>query len=137
MKPILALFPPPFPPRTVCSRPAGPEIARALSADPPDLAQAAILLAAGDAVPLAELLTRSRAASDRSFGRTVLLYAPCYLSSYCVNHCVYCGFSFGLDVPREFLSPAAVKRETDLLRDRGMRRILLVAGEYPARVAPG
>lgn len=86
-------------------------------------------------LPLEELLRRARGVTDAVFGHSILLYAPCYLSSFCVNHCRYCGFSFRMPIPRRCLSPDEALEEIALLAGRGFKRILLVAGEYPARVS--
>jgi 2-iminoacetate synthase len=61
----------------------------------------------------------------------MLLYAPLYLSSYCINHCVYCGFRYPHDIPRRHLGREEVLDQADLLRARGLRHILLVAGDFP------
>ncbi len=65
--------------------------------------------------------------------RSMLLYAPIYLSNYCVNHCTYCGFRHPTRIPRKQLAPAEVLREAHILRDRGFRHVLLVAGDFPSR----
>ncbi len=62
----------------------------------------------------------------------MLLYAPIYLSSHCVNHCVYCGFRFPEAIERRHLGPDQALREAEVLRDRGFRHVLLVAGEFPS-----
>jgi 2-iminoacetate synthase len=61
----------------------------------------------------------------------MLLYAPLYLSNYCINHCVYCGFRHPNLVPRKHLSVAEAVREAEILMDRGFRHILVVAGDFP------
>lgn len=67
-------------------------------------------------------------------GRTILLYAPLYLSNHCINHCLYCSFRFPNAMARSRLEPEEVLAEANALRQRGFRHILLVAGEYPALV---
>ncbi len=67
-------------------------------------------------------------------GRTMLLYAPLYLSNHCINHCLYCSFRFPNTMARSRLEPEEVLAEANALRQRGFRHILLVAGEYPALV---
>jgi len=64
----------------------------------------------------------------------MLLYAPLYLSSYCVNHCVYCGFRYQESIERRHLSFAEAEQQADILQDQGFRHILLVAGDFPALV---
>jgi 2-iminoacetate synthase len=61
----------------------------------------------------------------------MLLYAPLYLSSYCVNCCVYCGFHFSNPIPRRHLTIDEALQQANILRGRGMRHILLVAGDFP------
>lgn len=68
-----------------------------------------------------------------SIGWRVLLYAPLYLSSYCVNHCLYCGFRFPEPIPRRYLSVEEALEQAEILVSRGMRHILLVAGDYPQK----
>ncbi len=63
----------------------------------------------------------------------MFLYAPLYLSSYCVNHCLYCGFRFPEGTPRRLLSAEEAVEQVGLLVGRGMRHILLVAGDYPQK----
>ena len=65
--------------------------------------------------------------------RQMLLYAPLYLSNECVNHCPYCGFSYRLDVRRTHLTFDQAMAEAEILRGRGFRHILLVAGDFPSR----
>lgn len=61
----------------------------------------------------------------------VLLYAPLYLSNWCVNHCVYCGFRYPHPVRRKHLELSQALREADILMGRGFRHLLLVAGDFP------
>ncbi|MGE4158316.1 MAG: 2-iminoacetate synthase ThiH [Planctomycetota bacterium] len=75
-------------------------------------------------------LTRQR------FGHTIQLYAPLYLSSECVNHCTYCGFStHNRSIPRRTLSPEEIRTESRALASQGIRHVLLVAGEHPKHVS--
>ncbi len=68
-------------------------------------------------------------------GRRMHLYAPVYLSSYCINHCVYCGFRYPNEIPREHLDRESALAEVDILQSRGFRDLLVVAGEFPSKVS--
>jgi len=70
-------------------------------------------------------------------GRRMLMYAPLYLSNQCVNHCPYCGFSYALDVRRKHLTIEQAIAEAEILRGRGFRHVLLVAGDLPSLTTTG
>jgi 2-iminoacetate synthase len=59
------------------------------------------------------------------------LYAPLYLSNYCVNHCLYCAFRFPNEMDRVHLTVDQAIAEAELLRARGHRHLLVVAGDFP------
>lgn len=109
------------------------DVARALRAARPTLADFAALLSPAAVPALEDLAARAHRTTVRRFGRTIHLFAPLYLSSECVSVCTYCGFSAGNDVARRTLSPAEVLAEAEQLTARGFRHLLLVAGEH-ARV---
>ncbi|MDY0165062.1 MAG: radical SAM protein [Thermoguttaceae bacterium] len=89
-------------------------------------------------IGLGELTDRAAELTARHFTdpttgrRRVLLYAPLYLSSHCVNYCEYCGFRYPNGIERRHLSPAEAVEQAELLRSRGLKSILLVAGDFPA-----
>ena len=68
---------------------------------------------------------------DDAMRRRMLLYAPLYLSSHCVNHCMYCGFRYPSQIERKHLSAEDALRQAEILGGRGFRHLLLVAGEFP------
>lgn len=74
---------------------------------------------------------RAHRITKQRFGRTILLYAPLYLSNECHNGCKYCGFSADNHLLRKTLSLAEVEREAKLLRQQGFRHMLLLTGEAP------
>lgn len=59
------------------------------------------------------------------------LYAPLYLSNYCVNHCLYCAFRFPNEMDRVHLTVDEVIAEAELLRTQGHEHLLVVAGDFP------
>ncbi|MCA1792877.1 MAG: 2-iminoacetate synthase ThiH [Desulfobacteraceae bacterium] len=61
------------------------------------------------------------------------LYAPLYISDYCSNHCTYCGFNAVTDFPRTRLTMNEIDREARAIADTGIRHILVLTGEAPAR----
>lgn len=65
--------------------------------------------------------------------RRMLLYAPLYVASDCVNYCTYCGFRYPRDIPRKQLSVAEAAAEARVLYARGFRHVLVVGGDFPSR----
>ncbi len=67
----------------------------------------------------------------RKGARQMVLYAPLYLSNYCTNHCLYCGFRYPNELQREHLSKQEALSQAQVLWKRGIRRLVLVAGDFP------
>ena len=65
----------------------------------------------------------------RRFGRTIKLYAPLYLSNYCVNGCRYCGFNKDNKFHRTRLSIAQALEDAEVIASEGFTDILLVSSE--------
>jgi 2-iminoacetate synthase len=86
---------------------------------------------------LEAMARESKLVTRRSFGRTMRLFAPLYLSNECVNNCKYCGFSRDNPILRVTLSVEDVITEARHLAAQGFRNILLVAGEHPRFVSEG
>lgn len=63
------------------------------------------------------------------FGKTVRLYAPLYVSNFCVNGCTYCGFSTNHRFPRIRLTIEQALAEADIIAKEGFRDLLLVSSE--------
>eukprot|EP00184_Porphyridium_aerugineum_P004987 CAMPEP_0184708202 /NCGR_PEP_ID=MMETSP0313-20130426/37638_1 /TAXON_ID=2792 /ORGANISM="Porphyridium aerugineum, Strain SAG 1380-2" /LENGTH=567 /DNA_ID=CAMNT_0027169785 /DNA_START=803 /DNA_END=2506 /DNA_ORIENTATION=- len=69
---------------------------------------------------------------NRIYGNRIVLFAPLYLGSYCVNQCPYCSFRAANTLAeRSTLSNEALVKEVEALQRQGHRRLLLVAGESP------
>jgi len=91
--------------------------------------EASLLLAGGESAALFALAGEIK----RDFyGSRVVLFAPLYLSNYCVNGCVYCPYHLGnREMPRRKLSQEEIRREVVALQDMGHKRLALEAGEHP------
>ncbi len=71
----------------------------------------------------------SRELTLKRFGKTIQLYIPLYLSNYCENQCVYCGFNSKNKIKRTVLSMEQILDEVKILKSYGYEHILLVTGE--------
>ena len=66
------------------------------------------------------------------YGNRIVMFAPLYLSNYCVNGCVYCPYhSKNKHIARIKLSQEDVRREVIALQDMGHKRLAIEAGEDP------
>jgi 2-iminoacetate synthase len=78
---------------------------------------------------LEEMAYRAHKLTVQWFGRTIKLYAPLYISNYCTNQCLYCGFNQKNKIQRRKLSPEEIARESRLIAQKGIKHILLLTGE--------
>jgi 2-iminoacetate synthase len=66
------------------------------------------------------------------YGNRIVLFAPLYLSNYCINGCVYCPYhAKNKHIARKKLTQEEIKREVIALQDMGHKRLALEAGEDP------
>ena len=68
------------------------------------------------------------------YGNRIVMFAPLYLSNYCINGCTYCPYhAKNKHIPRKQLSQEDIRREVIALQDMGHKRLALEAGEDPVR----
>lgn len=105
------------------------DVSRALTAECPGIAELAMLLspAAGEAID--ELAACAQLITRRQFGRTISLFVPLYLSDFCKNGCVYCGFAADRRRARRRLEHDDIIAEMGALKAMGFEEILLLTGE--------
>ncbi len=97
-----------------------------------DTAALSAMLSPASSRSLETLAAESRAMTLRRFGRTMVLYAPLYLSNYCSSGCIYCGFASDRQTPRHRLEPDEIRRELAAMKKIGISDILLLTGERTA-----
>ena len=69
---------------------------------------------------------------EKFYGNRIVMFAPLYLSNYCVNGCTYCPYhAKNKHIPRKKLSQDDIRREVIALQDMGHKRLALEAGEDP------
>jgi len=78
---------------------------------------------------LEQMAQMARQLTIQRFGRTMRLFAPVYVSSYCVNRCRYCGFNTDNTFARARLTIEEAMADADILAAEGFRDILLVSSE--------
>ena len=91
--------------------------------------EAAILLEIDDEETLEKMYKIAKEVKEKIYGRRIVLFAPLYLSSYCVNNCKYCGYRCANKIGRHQLSQDELREEIKALEAMGHKRLLLEAGE--------
>lgn len=77
------------------------------------------------------MASKSRAITQKRFGKTIQLYIPLYLSNECMNHCVYCGFNHSNQIERIVLKEDEILAEVEVIKNMGYEHLLLLTGESP------
>ena len=94
---------------------------------------AALLLLMDEPDLIAELKALAKQVKERFYGRRIVMFAPLYLSNYCVNGCIYCPYHMqNKHIPRRKLTQEEIRKEVTALQDMGHKRLALEAGEHPA-----
>jgi 2-iminoacetate synthase len=79
-----------------------------------------------------EIFALARQLKQDFYGNRVVMFAPLYLSNYCVNECVYCPYHRqNRHIPRKKLSQEDIAREVTALQDMGHKRLAVESGEDP------
>ena len=79
-----------------------------------------------------EIFTLANQIKNDFYGNRIVMFAPLYLSNYCVNGCVYCPYHLkNKTIPRKKMTQEEIKKEVIALQDMGHKRLALEAGEDP------
>ncbi len=94
--------------------------------------EASVLLACDDPEVIEKIYALAREIKEAFYGDRIVMFAPLYLSNYCVNKCVYCPYHFqNKEIPRKKLTQDEVRDEVIALQDMGHKRLAIEAGEDP------
>ena len=94
--------------------------------------EAALLLECNDQELLEEIFSLAKEIKQKFYGNRIVMFAPLYLSNYCVNSCVYCPYHIkNKTIARKKLSQEDIEREVIALQNMGHKRLALEAGEDP------
>ncbi len=105
------------------------DVRKALSADycrPPDFA--ALLSPAAEPL-LEEMAVKAQRETRKHFGNSIYMFTPIYISNYCENYCIYCGFNCHNRIKRLKLDFEQIELEMKAIADTGLEEILILTGE--------
>lgn len=94
--------------------------------------EASVLLACDNEEKNKEIFALAEKIKKDYYGNRIVLFAPLYLSNYCVNGCVYCPYhAKNKHIPRRKLTQEEIKKEVIALQDMGHKRLAIESGEDP------
>lgn len=94
--------------------------------------EAAVLLETSDPQLQGEIFTAAREVKEKIYGKRIVIFAPLYLSDYCINNCLYCGYRCANKFIRKKLTGDEIAEEVRILERMGHKRLAVEAGEDPA-----
>ena len=94
--------------------------------------EAAVLLECDQADLNEQMFHLAKQIKQKLYGNRIVMFAPLYLSNYCVNGCTYCPYHYkNKTICRKKLTQEEIRREVIALQDMGHKRLALEAGEDP------
>jgi len=96
--------------------------------------EASVLLECDSKDIIQRILDLSKAIKSQLYGNRIVMFAPLYLSNYCINGCVYCPYhAKNTTIARKQLTQEQIVQEVIALQDMGHKRLALETGEDPER----
>jgi 2-iminoacetate synthase len=94
--------------------------------------EASVLLACDIPEKNEEIFKLAEEIKKEFYGNRIVLFAPLYLSNYCINGCTYCPYhGKNKSIPRVKLTQEQIRQEVIALQDMGHKRLAIEAGEDP------
>ncbi|HDZ77143.1 MAG TPA: [FeFe] hydrogenase H-cluster radical SAM maturase HydG [Candidatus Omnitrophica bacterium] len=95
-----------------------------------DIREAAMLLSCTRDEYLSELFSAAGKIKELIYGRRLVFFAPLYISNFCTNNCLYCGFrNKNKTLKRKLIDTDEIKQDVEFLISEGHKRLLVVAGQ--------
>lgn len=94
--------------------------------------EASVLLACEDPKRVQDIYQLAHQIKQKYYGNRIVMFAPLYLSNYCVNGCIYCPYHLkNKHIARRKLTQEQIAQEVKALQDMGHKRLAIEAGEDP------
>lgn len=78
---------------------------------------------------LEEIAHQAQAETRKHFGNSINMFTPLYISNYCENYCIYCGFNCHNKIHRAKLNYEEIEKEMQAIAKTGLQEVLLLTGE--------
>ena len=109
------------------------DVKRALMKDSLDIEDFAALLSPAAEPFIEEMAQKAKQETAKHFGNSVYMFTPIYISNYCENYCVYCGFNCHNKIHRMKLNTEEIEKEMSAIAKTGLEEILILTGESRAQ----
>lgn len=105
------------------------DVLRAIESDSCSLEAFKALLSPAAEPFLEQIARKARLETRKHFGNSAYFFTPIYISNYCENYCIYCGFNCHNKIKRAKLSMEEIHEEMKAIADTGLEEILILTGE--------
>lgn len=105
------------------------DVRRALEHDEKTVDDFKALLSPSALPLLEEIAEAARVETKKHFGNSVNMFTPLYISNYCENYCIYCGFNCHNKIHRAKLNAEEIEHEMQVIAKTGLQEILILTGE--------
>ena len=105
------------------------DVRRALEHDEKTVDDFKALLSPAALPLLEEIAEAARVETKKHFGNSVNMFTPLYISNYCENYCIYCGFNCHNKIHRAKLNAEEIEHEMQAIAQTGLQEILILTGE--------
>ena len=105
------------------------DVRRALEHDEKTVDDFKALLSPSALPLLEEIAEAARVETKKHFGNSVNMFTPLYISNYCENYCIYCGFNCHNKIHRAKLNAEEIEHEMQAIAKTGLQEILILTGE--------
>ena len=93
--------------------------------------ETAVLLNVEDPVLLERIYHTAREIKEKIYGKRLVFFVPLYISDYCINNCIYCGYRRDNSFGRRKLTMEEIHNEVTVLEEMGHKRMAMECGEDP------
>lgn len=105
------------------------DVIRAIESDRCSLEDFKALLSPAAEPFLEQIARKARLETRKHFGNSAYFFTPIYISNYCENYCIYCGFNCHNKIKRAKLSMEEIHDEMKAIAETGLEEILILTGE--------
>ena len=105
------------------------DVLRAIESESCSLEDFKALLSPAAEPFLEQIARKARLETRKHFGNSAYFFTPIYISNYCENYCIYCGFNCHNKIKRAKLSMEEIHEEMKAIADTGLEEILILTGE--------